>query len=466
MGSGGSKTPRTARGEKPNRDQKILYVILPISNPLKIRRREALYRDTVQRLTQAKQQANDSPFTIRIITSQILYGDEPDNHESPTTLSFRVAPEHVLWSKENLINLAISRTMAEDPSAKYFSWVDADIEFMSPTWIQDTINAIDNLEARGGGFVQMFSTATHLGPHLEIECQTKSFGAQFVSGTPYTSQRHTSADYWHPGFAWAAGKATLKRLERSPGVYLIDRTLGGADRHMAMSFLRLEAETVPPQISEAYRQMILEWARPTVDLGLGCVPGEVRHYWHGSLANRKYVERWDILIKHEYDPELHVTTDKHGALIWSPNAPPGLVSDVLQYFKDRNEDEFVPNPSKQEKKGGNAGNHGKAQQQQQQQEDSQGLSSGGDVVEADRGDTSVPAGVDDDSNNNNSSNDNDTDHHHHGHSHSHHHHHGHHHEETSGHHHHDDHDQQQNNNDAGDDTTGPADSFTALQGYA
>jgi hypothetical protein len=69
------------------------------------------------------------------------------------------------------------------------------------------------------------------------------------------------------------------------------------------------------------------------------VPGVIRHYFHGSKKNRRYTERWEILIKHNFDPFDHITTDEKGLLIPSRNCPQELLDDIMNYFSERNEDE-------------------------------------------------------------------------------------------------------------------------------
>jgi hypothetical protein len=46
-----------------------------------------------------------------------------------------------------------------------YAWVDADIEFLSSSWVDDTLHAVRQLESKGGGFVQMFEQAELLGPN-------------------------------------------------------------------------------------------------------------------------------------------------------------------------------------------------------------------------------------------------------------------------------------------------------------
>jgi hypothetical protein len=45
-----------------------------------------------------------------------------------------------------------------------YAWVDADIEFLSKSWVEDTLHAVRQLQSKSGGFVQMFEQAELLGP--------------------------------------------------------------------------------------------------------------------------------------------------------------------------------------------------------------------------------------------------------------------------------------------------------------
>ena len=74
-------------------------------------------------------------------------------------------------------------------------------------------------------------------------------------------------------------------------------------------------------------------------LRLGYTPGVIRHYYHGSKINRKYTERWKILVDNAYMPSIHVTKNKDGLLIPTKSCPKQLLDDILIYFQERNEDE-------------------------------------------------------------------------------------------------------------------------------
>jgi hypothetical protein len=243
---------------------------------------------------------------------------------------------NVLWSKENLINCAISWAIRQR-DAEYIAWIDADIEFESESWVADTIHAIEGTQSTGG-LVQLFSTGHALGPDNATLFSVPSFCKQVADQQPYTSRDSSHRDYWHPGFAWAASSSTLLRLSGGSDVYLIECTLGGADRHMAMAVaLQRADETVPASISQAYRDMVVQWQARAVGMTVGCVAGALRHYWHGSFESRQYVKRWDILAQAGFVP-AHMGRRPDGVLEWAASAPAELLPAVAKYFRDRNED--------------------------------------------------------------------------------------------------------------------------------
>jgi len=69
------------------------------------------------------------------------------------------------------------------------------------------------------------------------------------------------------------------------------------------------------------------------------VPGVIRHYFHGSKKNRKYAERWKILVDHVYEPSVHVVARGDGLLVPSKTCPSAMLEEILVYFAERNEDE-------------------------------------------------------------------------------------------------------------------------------
>jgi hypothetical protein len=55
------------------------------------------------------------------------------------------------------------------------------------------------------------------------------------------------------------------------------------------------------------------------------------------------MERWEVLIRHEYNPYIHVTKNNMGLLVPTPHFSKEFLADIMNYFVERNEDEdFVP----------------------------------------------------------------------------------------------------------------------------
>jgi hypothetical protein len=72
-------------------------------------------------------------------------------------------------------------------------------------------------------------------------------------------------------------------------------------------------------------------------LSFSWVSGTIVHYWHGSLENRKYRERWDILTKNSFDPLKDIGITKKGLLQLSGEGK-RLVEPIANYFLERCED--------------------------------------------------------------------------------------------------------------------------------
>jgi hypothetical protein len=158
------------------------------------------------------------------------------------------------------------------------------------------------------------------------------FGYSFSKNKKYVSKKN---DFWHPGYAWAI---TRKAYEKIGGLY--DKgILGSGDNIMALSTMNKCNTILNVNYSEDYKNLILEFQKKAKNLRLGYTPGIIRHYYHGTKQNRQYVDRWQILIKHNYSPSLHIKYDKTGILIPTKNFSQEFKEDIFNYFKERKEDE-------------------------------------------------------------------------------------------------------------------------------
>jgi hypothetical protein len=245
-----------------------------------------------------------------------------------------------VWLKENLLNLAIQRLPS---NWKYVAWIDADVLFARPNWVHETIHQLQHY-----AFVQLWSDAVDLDPdHRPIAYHTSYAWCHhhgerpvppFGHGHgPYGSGgRRRTVHHYHPGFAWAARRDALDAVGG-----LIDwAALGAADNHMAQALLGDVENSVHPSIHGSYRRWLIEWqARCDREIkrNVGYVSGLLTHYWHGKKVDRRYWDRWQILARNTFDPELDLKRDAQG--LWQlTRRNPQLRDDIRTYMRGRNED--------------------------------------------------------------------------------------------------------------------------------
>jgi len=341
-----------------------LHVVVVISNPCLYLRRYQLMQEFIQRMENdpaspmvaAKRRVDGrvvaaSPPIMRMYVVELVYGTQKfyvTRSDCPTHLQLRTDTPP-LWHKENLINLAVQRLLPK--TWKAVAWVDADVEFDSPTWVADTLRILNG----PADIVQLFSHCVDMDAHQCTMNVFNSAGFQYVKRVPYGTGKHQ----WHPGFAWACTRAAYERMG---GLYDYG-ILGSGDNIMLMSLLGHGLSAIHAESTTGYKASVLAFQIRVQDLRFAYVPGVIRHYFHGTKENRRYVERWKILVDHAYDPLKYVRKLDSGAIAPFESHsncplrgrskqrgdglivpvesvfPPQLAVDIFQYFYDRNEDD-------------------------------------------------------------------------------------------------------------------------------
>jgi hypothetical protein len=298
-----------------------LHIIIVISNPCQYATRYLLAREFVRRM-----ELDESNVELYIV--ELAYNDQQfyvteKNNKKHLQIRTKTAP---LWHKENMINLGVKYLLPK--KWKAFAWIDADVEFENVSWALDTLKILNGCK----DVVQLFSHCVDMDKEKLTMKVFNSFGYQYTKKNRYLGQ---GENYWHPGYAYAC---TRKAYEKMRGLFEV-AVLGSGDNIMALSFINKGLKAVNELSTDGYKQTISDFQARCANLRIGYVPGVIRHYFHGSKKNRKYTERWEILIKHNFDPLEHVTFDKFGLMIPSPRCPRELLDDIMNYFKERNEDE-------------------------------------------------------------------------------------------------------------------------------
>ena len=238
----------------------------------------------------------------------------------------------VLWQKERLLNVALASLPR---NCKYVGWIDCDVLFESDSWCEDACELLEN-----HAVVQLFADAIMLDENAVepkgSEETFVSYGAKIAEDPSVATLDFQS--HGHTGFAWA-----IRRDVIAPDGFFDLCVVGGADHVMAHVFAGdwnvpcvdrlLGADTL-------LRRQFDTWASaisPRLFGGVGYVPGNLRHLWHGSLGDRRYLVRNQDLLKLDFDPSAELQLSPSGCWIWKdPHSPAAQF--IKNYMRSRRED--------------------------------------------------------------------------------------------------------------------------------
>jgi hypothetical protein len=296
-----------------------LHVVTVIANPIRWKSRVALYKDFERNMIESG---------VQLTLVECAYGDRPFELDgNPLVNHVGVRAKSVLWNKENLINIGISRLPGD---AKYIAWIDADISFRKKDWAFETVHSLQQYD-----FVQPWSDCYDLGPNDDHIAVHRSFCRLWHDRKPIVPSGG-NYQFAHPGYAWAATRTALDWL----GGLIETAALGAGDHHMALGLIGRVAESVPGNITPSYLRPLLQWqarARTHIAGNISYVPGSIEHAWHGSKDKRKYVDRWSIITKYQFDPDRDLKRNSWGVLELAGNKPE-LRHAIDAYFRARDED--------------------------------------------------------------------------------------------------------------------------------
>uniref|UniRef100_A0A6C0CTW6 Glycosyltransferase n=1 Tax=viral metagenome TaxID=1070528 RepID=A0A6C0CTW6_9ZZZZ len=297
-----------------------LYVVLPYFNYCKYKSRTKLFLEFIKRI--------QSNRTIRIIivegTPKGMPFDLP-TFSDKIFLHIKVELSDRIWIKENLINLAIKNLPKE---WYYVAWIDADLTFLNEHWIDETIKQL-----KQDDIVQLFDSAMNLGPNGETLKIDKGFVYQYLkSGHEYI--KTYKYGFWHPGYAWACNRFAYEKMGK-----LIDfGILGSGDHHMALAWIGKVECSHPGNIHLDYMIALKDFQDRCKNIKLGYIPGTILHHYHGSIADRRYQERWQILTKNQYSPIKDIAYKENG-LLYLTEKGKRFQEPIDDYFRGRREDQ-------------------------------------------------------------------------------------------------------------------------------
>jgi hypothetical protein len=236
----------------------------------------------------------------------------------------------VLWVKENLINLAIKSL---PPNWEYVCWIDSDIIFLNPSWVEETINALKNYD-----IVQLYKTITYLGKDGDIDMNINvPYHRPILPSFIYKCIKEKRHVFAPTGFGWGVSKDFYKKI----GKFFEFGIIGGGDFIFAIAATQSyefakTAASFKNSPSKNYSDQLMSYYNLFKDCKTYYINGLICHQWHGSLQQRQYESRWDIVLKHKFDPFLHVSKTFEGVIYLNDNSK-NLEKELLTYFQKRND---------------------------------------------------------------------------------------------------------------------------------
>lgn len=298
-----------------------LHVIAVVSNPSLFAKRYILMKEFMARMTQ------DEPDVILYVV-ELVYGNQRfliTDSKNKRHLQLRTTCP--LWHKENLVNLGVRRLLPANYKA--FAWLDGDIEFESSTWAMDTLRILNGSK----DIVQVFSHAQDMDKSENTLSVFNSAGYKMVRNGTYCPTR--GSNYSHPGYGWAM---TRRAYERVGGLY-DHGILGSGDYVMLLCLMGQGDRFINSRYHEDFVNSVLAFQSKFSKLRFGYVPGLIRHYFHGLKANRRYQDRNEILVRHQYSPYRHIRYDSTGLIVPTDEFPEDCKKEIMEYFNGRNEDD-------------------------------------------------------------------------------------------------------------------------------
>lgn len=307
-----------------------LNVICVISNPCLFKRRYKLANEFIERM---EKNSKINLYIVELCYENLSFMITKSNNKN----HLQLRTKNPLWHKENMINLGVKHLLPSD--WKYFAWIDADIEFLNDNWAEETIKLLKEYN-----IVQLFKRAINLDKNnLPLSYKT---GYAYDKINMFTNIVQAKGNFliskqkkdYHTGFGWAINRELYDKLG---GLYEYS-IIGGGDKIIALILSKNLSDFFKSRnISNYLMSNILNYGQKmeNTDIRMGYLDCEIKHYYHGEFQNRKYIERFEILNKYNYDPMNHMKYDNNGVLQPSEKCPIELIKEIYEYFKIRNEDE-------------------------------------------------------------------------------------------------------------------------------
>jgi hypothetical protein len=212
---------------------------------------------------------------------------------------------------------------------KAVAFVDMDVIFDSASWASDALGLLLSTS---------WPVVGQLHSHV-VDMDANENAMALYQGCAYLTTYnkrsvHGGPQYQHPGMTMMMNRAAFEKM----GIY--EYGIVGSGDYLSFSSIKGEAAlSFPKNMTQGFKDSVLDFERKARGVLVLYVPGTIRHFYHGSKENRRYISRNDIMERYTYAPGRHLVRDNSGLLQPSAFCPSNLVADMSEYFKERKEDD-------------------------------------------------------------------------------------------------------------------------------
>lgn len=290
---------------------------------------------------------------VNYLVVELAFGTEPFSFNGEENI-IQLRTNDVMWHKERLLNIGIKHLL--NKGYKKIAWLDGDILFDNPDWPWFISAKLETSR-----LCQVFSTINIQVSKDSLPICASSSVKYYKSHNKIFSQPSTLYEKLagrnlsgQSGFGWAATAEVLQKVQLYENAIV-----GGGDKLLFLASLmnedkkdrlkRLKSLTSShlacPKCkhrnqSESYTADFINWAyqwSEVIEKNVDYVSLQISDLYHGQRANRKYLDRKNILFKHQYNPDTDIKIDSSGCLSWTENTI-DLQNDIKSYFFSRKDD--------------------------------------------------------------------------------------------------------------------------------
>jgi hypothetical protein len=291
----------------------ILYIVIPFYNYFNNPYRDLHLKTFIEKYSYIS--------NLRIVISEGIYENylsEDYSHIVYKHIKYNVTQK--IWIKENLINLAVENHLPAD--WRFIAWVDCDVEFLYPDWVDSTIELLQNYEA-----VQMFDYVFHWN-------ETKNnFNNAHIGYINSLVNNLKVEGLKHLGFAWAINRDLHSRINN----LWENNIIGSGDEVIARSITQRltyrDLEKIKYNYSNQYAEELFTYYKLFSNTNYSYLKIPILNGWHGTWESKKYNERHKILKNYSFNSSC--LTKKNNEIISIDTKHIDLIKDISEYMESR-----------------------------------------------------------------------------------------------------------------------------------